>query len=431
MLQEMTADDELGLRIEKLRNILVSDAFNRKKKVRVLRRVMELREEPRVCALIREATALPVNQPMLADFVRALGYLHDPAVLEDLAGYLAHPKKLVARNAVKAAVSFDPVAAVEMVLRGLRTTPVKNLSAAMIVLAERCPRVAAPAVQKLAGSRSKRERLLAVIFLTHAADVEAADLLLDILETERESALIELALQALERQASQANHARIGELYTKLTTRAERLGALLPRLPEKPQRPPPPYTQSRKLLPIRPNAPVTAESSPELLRVQKPAPPEPEAPATASQARKLLPWQEKEAKLKARREETAEATDAPAGRPWWQPVVAFAAVTLFCVTLLSFVHRPQAQANKRVVDVTTSPLGTVNSKVNFVATIAEVHADYNTLLVRSKDGLLASVRFGSSIATFAPGKSVEIAGTIREIRGGGVCVLDGITARQL
>lgn len=430
MLQSMTADDELGQRIEKLRNILVSDAFNRKKKVRVLRRVMELREEPRVCALIREATRLPVNEPMLADFVRALGYLNEPAVMEDLAGYLAHPRKLVARNAVKAAVSYDPVGAVEMVLRGLRTTPVKNLSAGMIVLAERCPRVAAPAVQKLAGSRSKRERLLAIIFLTHAADVEAADLLLDILETERESALIELALQALERQASQANHARIGELYTKLMTRAERLGALLPRLPEKPQRPTPPHSPSRKLLPIR--APVSAESSPELLRVQRPAPPpDPEPPATASQARKLLPWQEKEAKIKARRDEASTPDDAPAGRPWWQPVVVFGVVAIFGVTLLSFVHRPQAQANKRVTDVTTSPLGTVNSKVNFVATIAEVHADYNTLLVRSKDGLLASVRFGSSIATFAPGKSVEIAGTIREIRGGGVCVLDGITARQL
>lgn len=286
--------------------------------------------------------------------------------------------------------------------------------------------------------------MLAVIFLSHATDIESADLLLDLVETERESAVVELAFQALARQASQVNRARIEELQSALAVRAEHLRDLLERLPEKPVRTTAPQALSRKLVMFRPaNANVSADSQPELLlRAPRPAPaPTPEVPpASRSSSVKLLPWQEQQMKIRARRAgEEAEPVEEAVERwptwlprwPVWQVAVVGLTIATVGATGLAVAHRPPAVSVRHVVDVKASPLGAVNAKVNFVATVAEVHADYNTLLVRSKDGLLASVRFGDSIASFAPGKSVEIAGTIREIRGGGICVVDGVTARQL
>lgn len=418
---------ELDARLEKLRNILLSDRFDRKKKVRVLGRVMELRQEPRVCALIREATKAPVNEHMLNYFVRVLGYLDDPGAIDDLAGYLVHPRKLVARNAVKAAVSHDPERAVEMVMKVVRTAPMKNLSEAVRVLSERCPREAGPAIEKLMGSRSRRDRLVAVMFLSHAADLDAATRLIDLLRVEVEPAIVELAIRALERQATQAHRPLIEALCADLRAKGERLRELAARLPaQAPERAVAPRSESRRLLPLPPPAgapgapsPSAAESRPELLL------------APAARPRDLMPWQEKERKIKARRARKGEAVETPRERA----LQALLGGALVCGVglVMYFVGaqnaQPPAAGAKRVVDVATSPLGKVNAKVKIVGKIAEVHADYNTMLVRAKDGTLASVSFKDSIATFSAGREVHIDGTIREIRAGGICVVDGITAR--
>jgi hypothetical protein len=206
--------------------------------------------------------------------------------------------------------------------------------------------------------------------------------------------------------------------------------------------PPPELAASSPVL--RPNAALTADSRPDLLRV-------PDAPVRAPvstpdldddertgdpRPRKLLPWQEKERKIKARRErkDRTGVFAARKRRRLWLTRAAGALLTVVAAGIflagLPLRSAPKT-APKRVVDIATSPLGAVSAKVKFTGKITEVHADYNTMLVRAKDGTLASVRFADSVASFAPGNPVEIDGTIREIRAGGICVLDGTTARQL
>jgi hypothetical protein len=411
---------DLDARLEKLRNVLLSDQHDRKKKVRVLERVMELREDPRAVAVIREATKAPVNEPMLQHFVRVLGYLGDAGALEDLAGYIAHPRKIVAVNAVKAAISYDPEHAVQMVMKVVRSAPLKNVQAAVKLLAERCPREAGPAVERLIGSRSRRDRLVAVMFLTHAVDLDAVRRLIDLIRTEGEPALFELAFRALEQQATREHRPLIDQLVTDLRGRADRLRDLAGRLPEHAaERAAAPQSESRRL-PLPP-PPTPSDSRPELVR----------APDT--RAHKLLPWQEKERKVKARRSKKDKGDAAEASR-WSQTLIGAAlAIGLAMTFYLAGLRNTPAAATgaRRVEDIATSSLGAVNAKVKIVGTIAEVHADYNTMLVRAKDGTLASVSFKDSIASFSAGRGVEVDGTIREVRAGGVCVVDGITARLL
>lgn len=445
--------DELNQNPEKLRRILLSAEVDRKKKVKVLRQLMELRGDPSVCAIVREATQAPVNERLLNYFVRVLGYFNDPEVLTDLAGFLVHRRKLVARNAAKAMVSFDPESAVEVVMRLLRTAPLKNMLTAIKVLAERCPREAGPAIEKLLGSRSRRERLIAVIFLHHAVDLEAVGRLLELMRTEREPAIIDWAFKALDQQATRAHQTPVDQLRTELWAKSERLRELAAQLPERlePLRGEAPRSESRKLFlpPVEPlpaDTTATAASQPEpFMKVPGPfdAPRPPRSsgaiPAVretpAKDSRKLLPWQEKERKaaLKRSRKDRAGVFRACKRKRSLQALAAAVLVVGVAIAgWLAMGHVPQPPrvgTKQPIVDVATSPLGAVNAKVQFVGQIAEVHADYNTMLVRTKDGTLASVRFPDSIVSFTSGRTVQIDGTIREVRGG-ICVVDGSTAHE-
>lgn len=413
--------DEINHVLDKFRSDLLSDQVDSKQKVRILRRLIKMRQEPQVYAIVLEATRSPVNEPLLNYCVRTLGYLDDPRILDDLAGFITHPQKLVVRDAVKAAVAIDPVKAVPLVIHALRRAPPRTLSIALKVLARRCPREVLPAVDKLMASRSRRNRLVAVTFLLHANIPEATERLQEILRTEQNPVILDWARRAHDQRVARIDPALIEETSTRLHLRSRKL----PRITA------PPLDRTNQVEGVAP--------LPESGEVVVPPPEPPQAPAVteavpAGDGDGLLPWQVKEKKKTLKRSLPVTSPDSDAQRHQ-RRVQALAIVAIVAGAAMAMGIQggegPPAPGSKRPVDIVTCSLGAVSSRIRFSGKVAEVHADYNLLLVRAEDGTLASVRLEDSVASFTPGHPVEVEGTLSEIRAAGLCTVEGTSAREL
>lgn len=224
----MTTEDK----IEKLRAGLLSATVDRKKKLGLLKKLVEYKSDPRVLSILKEAAAAPVNQSILGYVVRSFGYLSGPGPLAELTPYLGHPSRVVVGNAVKALVSVDRKEAIRLGLAVVRGPNPDIAVAAARVLAERCQVECQPLFVEMAASPRSADRYAALLYLRFLPSTEALPVLLEMLRRETEPELYPVIARVLPKMIPKSASGPVEALRSELAAKLVELDAALDALPD-------------------------------------------------------------------------------------------------------------------------------------------------------------------------------------------------------
>ena len=214
-------------RVEKLRAGLLSTSVDRKKKLGLLKKLVEHKADSRVIAVLREAAAAPVNQSILGYVVRSFGYLAGREPLAELEKYVSHHNRAVVSNAVKALASVDRNEAVRLAMPVVFGANPDTSVAAARVLAERCRAECHDRFLEMVASPKKVDRYAVLLYLRFLPPADAVPVLLDMLRRETDHELYPVIARVLPRLVSKAGAAPIEALRLELASKlAEVDGAL-------------------------------------------------------------------------------------------------------------------------------------------------------------------------------------------------------------
>lgn len=224
----MTTEDK----VEKLRAGLLSATVDRKKKLGLLKKLVEFKTDPRVIPILKEAAAAPVNQSILGYVVRSFGYLSGPAPLAELTPYLSHPGRVVVGNAMKALVAVDKKEAVRLGLAVVRGPTPETAVAAARVLAERCHAECQPVFAEMAASSRPPDRYAALLYLRFLPAAEALPILLEMLRRETDPELYPVIARVLPKIVPKSQSGPVEALRSELAAKLVELDAALDTLSE-------------------------------------------------------------------------------------------------------------------------------------------------------------------------------------------------------
>lgn len=421
-----------GETLEELRAALLDPARGKDDKVPVLKKLVRRAAEPGVRQILKDIATCEANAPHLEYMVRGFGYLKDPAAVPDVLPFVAHPRPAVVASAIKALCALDPGAAMRAAVPLIRRSKDKErVWAAAGALASKAPELSRRFFRELASSPRSRHRAAALIQVKTLPPDEAVPILLQMLASERQSKLRKLLLEDLAERAGPAHAQLVQMLRRDLAIKVRELGALHAKLggaaPVKVKRepgvsgvldpmsspdlklpaPPPAATASGATL--RPAAP--AASSPSVPRPSRPIPiPIPSAGRPTGSRPALTP---------------------PPGRAGMPRPLALGLAAL-CIAALVVAANFQSsyQAVTRGGAAEACPLGGVGARVQFSAKVESVDAATRSLKLSGPGGLAVTGLLGDQeVSGFAPGKSVQVEGILRDFKSGSGAVVQCFAVR--
>jgi hypothetical protein len=217
-------------RLERFRAALLSPAVDRRKKIQLLRSLVQYHEEEGVRQILRDAAEFPRNRRILGYIVRAYGYLKDPSLVSDLEAYVAHDDQFVVSCAVKAAAALDRTQAVQLALQAIRGANSVTGIAAAKVIAQRCAAEATPLILQMACSHRSRERYAALMYLRYLEPRQAMPIVLEMLRREKRAQLIPIMTKVLPRVARQKDAPSLAAFREELLAKAAHVEAVLAEL---------------------------------------------------------------------------------------------------------------------------------------------------------------------------------------------------------
>ena len=227
-------------RVERLRAGLLSTSVDRKKKLGMLKKLVEHKSDPRVLGILRAAAAAPGNASMLGYVVRSFGYLPGKDALAELAPYVSHTNRVVVSNAVKALAALDRKEAVRLALPVVRGASSDASVAAARVLAERCRAECHERFLEMSTAAQPADRFAALVYLRFLPPGDAVPVLLEMLRREREPELYPVIARMLPRLVTRSGAGPVEGLRAELASKLAELDAALgalgdARTPEPPE----------------------------------------------------------------------------------------------------------------------------------------------------------------------------------------------------